>query len=807
MAYPAVRIKCPPVTVHASTRRIPFKLTAMLLSFTKTVKPKGEIVSIVKRMRSLQGVGILANRTTRDGGPEFRRYNLVYGFNGSGKSTLSRVFACLERGHHHDEMPEGSRFEVEMDDGTVYGSPENLQGVEGRICVFNTDFIERNLQWKAGRAASIFYISEQQAEAAAELERKQATLSARRETVAAELETARARARALSAHKTERARTISAALHVTGRRYEAPQLQSDYDNLTVDRTNILTEEALNDLEDVARQAAPPPPLDKVRDWSHELGRAIERARSFAALSLAQTAFEEIERHPTMVPWLKAGHEFHSRHDLETCLFCANPLSEERKLQLAAVLDDRLSGLMDELGGAQEAIRLAATGVMARDRWPAVVDLEGSLRIPFSGARDELEVVSKTAEEIAREAERITVERLAKPTLTVTHCLPNPAVVDAICADVRQKVAALNEIVDRHNAAVADFVNSQSSAREAIKKHYIAESFGEYASLKDEASKAQSVADAGAAEVAQLEADVVDLTAKVRAHGPAAEQITKLIQAYLGHGELTVFPADEGYELHRHGKVVNGSPSEGEKTAIALCYFLSTFEADGRDIKDLIIVIDDPISSLDTKAMNYASTLIRSRVEGAAQVFILTHNQHCMNEFKKGWKKREKATEDKPATAAFLFIDVCMPEQSDRREARLVELPRHLKGYDSEYHFLCSKVLQFEASGAGHFEYWFMMPNVIRRVLEVFLGFKEPGSHPIEQKLEALNERLPDLDPVRMKALERLVQVESHSDSMDDLISHSSMTVEETRDANSALLAFMAKADPRHTEVIRSQCKP
>ncbi len=779
----------------------------MVVSFTIGVKSKGGVVAIIKRTRSLQGVGIFANRTARDGGPEFRRYNLVYGFNGSGKSTLSRVFACLERGRHHDEMPEGCRFEVEMDDGTVYGSTDNLQGVEERVCVFNTDFIERSLQWKAGRAASIFYISEQQAEAAGELERKQATLGARRDTAAAELETARARARALSAHKTERARTISAALHVTGRRYEAPQLQSDYDNLKVDGGNVLAEEELNDLEDVARQAAPPPPLDQVRDWSQELVRAIEGARSFADLSVAQTALEEIERHPAMVPWLKAGHEFHSGHDLETCLFCANPLTEKRKLQLAAALDDRLSRLMDELGGAQEAVRIAVSGVVARDRWPAVADLEGSLRTPFNKAKEELEEVSKAAEDIAREAERIIVERLARPTLAVTHGLPEPAVVDAACAGVRQKVAALNELVDRHNAAVADFANSQSAAREVIKKHYIAQSFGEYAGLKDEASKAQSVADEGAAEVAQLEADVADLTAKVRAHGPAAEQITKLVRAYLGHGELTVFPADEGYELHRHGKVVNGPPSEGEKTAIALCYFLSTFEADGRDIKDLIIVVDDPISSLDTKAMNYASTLIRSRVEGAAQVFILTHNQHCMNEFKKGWKNREKGTDDKPATAVFLFIDVSMPEQSDRREARLVELPRHLKGYDSEYHFLCSKVLQFEAADTGHSEYWFMMPNVIRRVLEVFLGFKEPGSHSIEQKLETLTKRLPDLDPVRMKALERLVQVESHSDSLDDLISHSSMTVEETRDANSALLALMAEADARHTEVIRSQCKP
>lgn len=104
------------------------------------------------------------------------------------------------------------------------------------------------------------------------------------------------------------------------------------------------------------------------------------------------------------------------------------------------------------------------------------------------------------------------------------------------------------------------------------------------------------------------------------------------------------------------------------------------------------------------------------------------------------------------------------------------------------------MLQFEAAGGQYSEYWFMMPNVIRRVLDVFLAFKVPGSHPLQQKLEAMTKKCPDIDDVRIKALDRLIQVESHSDSLDDLVSHSSMTIEETRDANAALLELMAASD-------------
>jgi hypothetical protein len=116
------------------------------------------------------------------------------------------------------------------------------------------------------------------------------------------------------------------------------------------------------------------------------------------------------------------------------------------------------------------------------------------------------------------------------------------------------------------------------------------------------------------------------------------------------------------------------------------------------------------------------------------------------------------------------------------------------------------MLQFESAGSGYSEYWFMMPNVMRRVLDIFLAFKVPGSHPLQQKLELLAKKCPGIDDVRIKALDRLIQVESHSDSLDDLISHSSMTIEETRDANAALLELMAASDADHTKAIRKQCK-
>ena len=240
--------------------------------------------------------------------------------------------------------------------------------------------------------------------------------------------------------------------------------------------------------------------------------------------------------------------------------------------------------------------------------------------------------------------------------------------------------------------------------------------------------------------------------------------------------------------------------------MALCYFLSTLEAEGRKIKDLIVVVDDPISSLDTKAMHYACALIRGRLSPATQLIVLTHNLQCMNEIKKDWRKLAYPEETKkPPTAALMFIDVTIPAGKTARTATLIEMPKYLRAYDSEYHFLCHKVLEFEAKGTEYFEYAYMMPHVIRRVLDVFLAFKVPGSDSMKGKIAALCRANDGLDPVRLVALERLAQGESHSDNLDDLISQSSMTVEESRDANAALLELMRVVDPIHTAAIRKQC--
>jgi wobble nucleotide-excising tRNase len=188
----------------------------------------------IARIRTLKGMGVLADKAAKDTGPNFLRYNLIYGFNGSGKSTLSRVFSCLQLGKIQVGLPEGSSFSMELSDGTTLNSPDKLGGLEHRICVFNTDFTERHLRWAEGKASSIFYISEKQAEAAAALKAAEATLPTLAATLGAADEKLTDKTQIFANLKKSQAKAIAAKLHLTSRKYEAPNLHADYGSLKFD---------------------------------------------------------------------------------------------------------------------------------------------------------------------------------------------------------------------------------------------------------------------------------------------------------------------------------------------------------------------------------------------------------------------------------------------------------------------------------------------------------------------------------------------------------------------------------------------
>ena len=757
----------------------------------------------VTRVASLERLGVFLNYRAVADSPTFHRYNLIYGFNGSGKTTLSRVFASLEAGSVRPELPEGGTFEIELSDGTSIRSASTLDTLNGQLLVFNVDFIDENLRWKEGIANPVFYLGKAQAELAGKLDKVETKITEiqpkRHEATGEEAR----KQKAFADRKRDDARLISEQLGL-GRKYEAPHLVSDYAKNSYSEELKLSETERQRLRAIITQEAPLAKRAQVSAAMFRIAALVRDVRATLDATLGEMALEDLRAHQEMLKWVKDGFDYHHEHDLASCLFCGNDLTDDRMSALRQAIDDRFDELSSSIvtaKGQAEEFRDQTASVQAL--MPSVNDIAKGLQPRAAVILEKLQALFEEGTRVAGAVVALLEKKAAAPNIRVdTSGLITDADAAAWDAAVEGLLSDLDAVIAEHNRSHDEFSQEQETARKRLKEHFLADGQPLYRDLEADAKAAGEAVEKLKEILGALVEEAERLRQEMRQHGPAADMINRLIHGYLGHKELEIATLDTGYQIRRNSKPVTGSLSEGEKTAIALCYFLSTLEAEGRQPKNLIVVVDDPISSLDTKALNYAFNLIKGALSSVGQSFIMTHNLHFMNEVKK-WLKR-KAGGDDP-TATLLFLDSVLDAGGDTRSSSLKVMPKLIREYESEYQYLFHLVLQFVSSPDGHAGYFYLMPNALRKVLEIFLAFKLPGSDGLSSKVGTVAGGDYDLDPARVHALDRLVQLESHADNLDDLVTFSSMTIEETKDAADALLSLIRAMDGEHFSRMRRIC--
>lgn len=757
----------------------------------------------LSQITSLRKLGVFHDYRPGEGSSgcsEFHRYNLIYGFNGTGKTIISRVFSSLETGDLNQRLPEEGSFEIKMSDKTRIRSDGPLDELKGRVVVFNTDFVEENIQWENGTASPVFYIGKKQTGLLKRLKRKEAEIEKRSRTRDTAKTTHEGNEKTFNSYKRVTARSIEERIGKV-RNYRAPELARDYESYQENPQHKLEENEVKDLENVIRQDEPLAKLQPLNPDPVSLASLAEDVKKVLGTAFEKIEIEELRVHKIMMTWVRDGLHYHQENNLSECLLCGNELSKERVRKLLDSIDEeRFNELTDNIRELAAKTENAGKGFLELSKdLPSSNDISKEHSSEFAKAAEGLERLFNIGKEIAETMETLLDEKTKTPNMRIESAKLTKRIKESAWDDKAfvNKLKAVNRTIEKHNASHDKFEESQKKARDKLKLHYLASHKQDYDQKEKEFSESRNKYEKSEKALEKSETEKESILKNMRSHGQATDAINKLISSYLGHEELKLSMLENGYQIQRRGMPVRGPLSEGEKTAVAFCYFLSTLESEGKKLGELIVVIDDPISSLDTKALNYAFNLIKTAVSGAKQAIIMTHNLNFMNEVKK-WLKKEK-------NPALLFLDARRRENEKFRRSYIVELPTHLKDYESEYHYLFHLVLKF-TDGEGE-EYFYLMPNALRRVLEIFLAFRRPKTGKgFAGKIKELSEENEErLDGVRMQALERLVQLESHSDSIDDLIAHSSMQAEETRAAARALLDFIKALDESHYEEMRKIC--
>ncbi|WP_044399496.1 AAA family ATPase [Lacinutrix sp. Hel_I_90] len=141
----------------------------------------------------------------------------------------------------------------------------------------------------------------------------------------------------------------------------------------------------------------------------------------------------------------------------------------------------------------------------------------------------------------------------------------------------------------------------------------------------------------------LDTEIKNLSKNVTSIQPTIDEINRLLINY-GFINFKIVPATEDgfYQIQREdGTIAEKTLSEGEVTFITFLYYLQLTKG-GRNEESVneerILVIDDPISSLDSNVLFIVSTLVKEIVKkiktdegNIKQLILLTHNVYFHKE--------------------------------------------------------------------------------------------------------------------------------------------------------------------------------
>lgn len=112
------------------------------------------------------------------------------------------------------------------------------------------------------------------------------------------------------------------------------------------------------------------------------------------------------------------------------------------------------------------------------------------------------------------------------------------------------------------------------------------------------------------------------------------------QSKIGY-KLTIDGQDISFDQNQQNNAKD-CLSEGDKSTVALAFFLSKLDID-TGIADKILVFDDPLSSFDSNRRMYTVQLIKDLYPNIKQVVVLSHNEYFLFELSKGFAAAEKKT--------------------------------------------------------------------------------------------------------------------------------------------------------------------
>lgn len=705
--------------------------------------------------------------------PDFARYNLIYGWNASGKTTLSRVFGLLNK-TSVDRLPTGAFVRVSVGHDVLDSRKEQDRG-RIPVCVFNRDFIDANLQRDDyTQAPALFMVGEENIR----LSNRIASLTRRRESVLAMYRSVQKKHGETSDAKekaaTDLARECGTMLGV--RDFRAPNLKGLQRRLTVPDDHLLDAATLQVMVNQARDQSELAPIRNLPVVIPPLPPRVDDVAGLLRETPKQNTIKRLADDPALSDWVRTGLRFHEHST--TCAFCGN--------DAAQALEAYANHFSDEYR-RQHAAVTAAIGKLEQPRQAHTFPHE---REWVPDVRTKVQaVLSRLSAWEARESEiRAIWAGLLREKLANMETAFTVGVVEDRAPELAVILAELHQAKDDHNRACDELASRRRSAAERVKEHFAARFVLDPGAAEAIAFLSQVEADLGRIKTVgqKIAAQAATANTELQRSSVAASQINGLLKRLLGPSISVEHAQDNRIQFIREGQPATNM-SDGERTAISLAYFLVSLRQNGQRLEDQVVFVDDPICSLDANHIYDVAYLLITSLKTCRQLFISTHNSEFFNTIKQDWA--ERGGKFKPQHVAYLIY------RQGGGASQLLVLPDHLAKFRSDYHHVFYCLRQFQASTSLEVDAYLSCPNLLRRFLEMYLGFRRPTPKGYLTKLDVLFD-----DEVERGAVARYVDEGSHSASTLRLLEFSDFPAM-SRGMVDRVMQALERVDPDHYSVL------
>lgn len=750
--------------------------------------------------------GLNWKRSLRDRGntvQDFKRLNILYGRNYSGKTTLSRIFRALETGR----MPSnyvGSAFTVYGDKGDV--TQASIAGHGYDVRVYNRDFVSENLSFLinqaiGGEIKTFAIVGEKNKEIedeVAAIQEKLGSLESKaglrhdldtkkklrdrtKDNHKSALDALESKLRSHANDKIKQNRTYGPAV------YNIESIRKDiiavkkagFTPLTTEeqatKVNLLKQEALPDITDTISISLNIESISKVTE--ELLSRSIKPTQ----------AIQELLNETALQAWVKQGIPLH-KDKRDTCAFCRQNLPHD----IWQILDVHFSKESSDLESSIDScLTLITSEIQAI---PGFLTLIGDKF--YAEEKVYFEACNKTLNECLKfykqdlEAFEAALDK-RKNTLFQPVSMPvsqhDPAAIQTCANDI-------NDLIVKSNGRTSSLEKDKGFAREALRLTDVASFIGDIAydteltriaSLKADADIASTAYTDAEAEIANLEAYATRLQDQQKDERKGAERVNSLLNHFFGHDVIKLEAKDSAeknavkFEITRDGKSAYNL-SEGECSLIAFCYFMAKLEEPDSKGKDLIIYIDDPISSLDGNHIFFMFSLIESLIakpfknaDGSnsyrySQLFISTHNLDFLKYLKRLSIPKKKVPAGEGKSKSVDDNEHFMVERNGPT-SNIMLMPSYLRDYITEFNYLFHQIYKCKSQDAAQdtHEPFYGFGNNLRKFLEAFLFFKFPYHDDKNDAFERIKKFFGDEDATAVALVNRLNNEFSHLESIPD----------------------------------------